>query len=117
MNITVTGRHVEVTDALRQHVEEKIRKAFEDFPRVQKVRVILNVERHRHSAEIVVQGWHHHHHAEGREETHDMYLSVDGAIEKVLKQMRRWADRVHEHRAVGLGRLESSRPSEEAAGD
>ncbi len=107
MIITLTGRHVEITDALKAHVAEKLKRAFADFPRIESVRVILNLEKHRHSAEIIVQAPHHLH-VEAREETHDMYLSIDGAIEKVLKQMRRWADKTHEHKAVGLGRVESA---------
>ncbi len=114
MNISLTGRHVEITDALKEHVEEKLRRAFADFPRIESVRVVLNVEKYRHIAEILVKAPHHAH-AEAREETHDMYLSIDGAIEKVLHQMRRWADKAHDHKAVGLSRVEraTARPAGE----
>ncbi len=107
MIINLTGRHVEITDALRAHVEERIRAALADFPRVESVHVVLNLEKHRHIAEIDVRGPHHLR-VEAREETHDMYAAFDNAVEKALKQMRRWADKVHEHKGVGLGRIESA---------
>ncbi len=107
MIINLTGRHVEITEALRTHVEEKLRSAFADFPRVESVHVILNLEKHRQIAEIVVQAPNRLR-VEAKEETHDMYQAFDGAIEKALKQMRRWAEKVHEHKAVGLGRIESA---------
>jgi ribosome-associated translation inhibitor RaiA len=36
-----------------------------------------------------------------------MYLSIDAAIEKVLTQLRRRAEKGQAHKAVGLGRTES----------
>jgi len=107
MIINLTGRHVEITDALRAHVEERLRAALADFPRVESVHVVLNLEKHRHIAEIDVRAPHHLR-VEAREETHDMYAAFDGAIEKALKQMRRWSEKVHEHKGVGLGRIESA---------
>lgn len=107
MIINLTGRHVEITDALRAHVEERLRSAFADFPRLESAHVVLNLEKHRHIAEIDVRGPHHLR-VEAREETHDMYEAFDRVVEKALKQMRRWADKVHEHKGVGLGRIESA---------
>ncbi len=106
MIVNLTGRHVEITEALKTHVEEKLQRALKDFPRIESVRVILTLEKHRHLAEIVVQAPYHLH-AEAREETHDMYLSIDAAIEKVLTQLRRRAEKGQAHKAVGLGRTES----------
>ena len=109
MIISITGRHVDVTDALRARIEEKLQSAFADFPRVESVHVILNIEKHRHIAEVVVQAPNRLR-VEAEEETHDMYLSFDGAVEKALKQLRRWADKVHAHKAIGLGEIESGLP-------
>jgi putative sigma-54 modulation protein len=97
MQITVTGRHFEITDALRQHIESKLHKLDRHLERVSEIHVILSVEKHRHSAEITFQ-------ANGvpirsLEETHDMYLSVDTAIEKVEKQLKRYKKRGTERKS------------------
>ncbi len=96
MVVNVTCRHVEVTDALREHVHEKIEHAFSDFPRTESVHVILGLEKYRHLAELVVQapgpG-----RVEAREESADMYASFDLAVEKAVKQMRRWHEKAQDH--------------------
>jgi putative sigma-54 modulation protein len=97
MVINITGRHVEITDAIRGHVEGRLAGVMDEFPRIQSIHVVLNHEKqHRNIAEIVVQ-------APGpgtvgtREESHDMYVSIDAAVEKVAIQMRKWFDRVQDH--------------------
>ncbi len=87
MQITVTGRHFEITDALRQHIENKIRKLDRYLDGITDVYVVLSVEKHRHIAEITLQT--NRNSIRSLEETHDMYLSVDTVIDKVERQVRR----------------------------
>ena len=47
MQVSVTGRHVEVTEAMKQHVEDKIGKVKRHFDHVTDVHVILTVEKTR----------------------------------------------------------------------
>ena len=44
MGINLTGRHVEITDALRSHIEKKLEK-LESRDDVIHVRVVLSVEK------------------------------------------------------------------------
>ena len=88
MQITVTGRHFEITDALRQHIETKIRKLDRFLDGITDVNVVLSVEKYRHIAEITLSQ------SKGNtirslEETHDMYQAVDMAIDKLEKQARK----------------------------
>jgi putative sigma-54 modulation protein len=88
MQITVTGRHFEITDALRQHIETKIRKLDRFLDAITDVNVVLSVEKYRHIAEITLSQ------SKGNtirslEETHDMYQAVDMAIDKLEKQARK----------------------------
>lgn len=87
MQVTVTGRHFEITDALRQHIDTKVRKLERYIDANTEVHIVLSVEKHRHLAEINFQ-------ANGTpiralEETHDMYQSFDTAIEKIERQVKR----------------------------
>jgi putative sigma-54 modulation protein len=95
MNITVTGRHMEMTDALKSYVEAGLRKLHVHFERVTTADVVLIVEKHRHIAEICL-------HANGirilgRESSSDMYASVDAVLEKIDKQVRKHKDRINRH--------------------
>ena len=98
MQITVTGRHMEVTDAIRGHAEEKITRELSEFPRVQSVHVILAIEKYRHIAEVVAQAPHHIH-LESKEESDDMYVSIDRAGEKLEKQLHKVLDKFQDHKS------------------
>ena len=83
MQVTITGRHVEVTAGLKSSIHSKLQRLEELFPKARKVQVVLTVEKYRHTAEI-------HFHAEhvefsAKKTTKDMYASVDAAI-KALEQ-------------------------------
>jgi putative sigma-54 modulation protein len=98
VQISVTGRHMEVTDAIRGHAEEKIARELAEFPRVQSVHVILAIEKYRHIAEVVAQAPHHIH-VEAKEESDDMYVSIDRAVEKLEKQLHKVWDKLQDHKS------------------
>ncbi len=91
MQITVTGRHFEITNALRQHIETKIDKLVRYVDGITDVYVVLSVEKHRHLAEVNLQVKGST--IRGLEETHDMYLSVDTVIDKIERQLKRHKDK------------------------
>jgi putative sigma-54 modulation protein len=95
MNITITGRHMEMTDALKAYIENALGKIAAHFDKVIDVNVVLDVEKHRHIAEVNL-------HANGvringKEASSDMYASVDAVMDKLGKQIRRFKDRINRH--------------------
>jgi putative sigma-54 modulation protein len=85
MRFEYTGRHVEVTPALRAHVEEQFKKLdhiFNGSP--VRAHVILEVEKGRHIGEIVVN-WRDHAFTV-KEANRDMYLALSKAVGKLEKQ-------------------------------
>ncbi|MBU0679661.1 MAG: ribosome-associated translation inhibitor RaiA [Verrucomicrobia bacterium] len=98
MQISVTARHMEITDAIRDYAERRVEEAIMDFPRVENVHVILDVEKYRHKAEIVVQAANHIR-VEAEAESDDMYVSIDNAAEKAQKQLRKLRDKVQDHKS------------------
>ncbi len=108
MNITVTCRHMETSAALRDHATSRIEESLGEFPRVEDVHVILDVQRKiNHVAEVVVKA-RNHVHAEATETTSDMYASIDAAVDKVHRQLRKFRDKAQDHKhIVGLGETEA----------
>ena len=105
MQIEITGHHVEVTPALRAYVTEKMQKLTRHFDQVNSIHVILNVEKLQHQAEATVK-------AAGRtmfaaESAKDMYASIDGLIDKLDRQVRRYKDRITDHQHVKREALNS----------
>jgi len=87
MKLTVTGRHLEITPAIKQHLEEKLTKLMHDLRDEADIHVILAVEKYRHIAEITVKGKGFSIFSEG--ETKDLYTAIDNALDKTDKQIRK----------------------------
>jgi putative sigma-54 modulation protein len=105
MQINITGHHVDVTPALRAYVIEKMQKLVRHFDQVNSVHVILKVEKLQQHAEATVN-------AGGRtlfatDTAPDMYASIDGLVDKLDRQVRRYKDRITDHHHVKPEILES----------
>lgn len=97
MQVSVTGRHVEITDGIRDHVYRKLQRELDDFPRITSVHVILAVEKHRHIAEVVAQSPPHIR-VEAEADMENLYLAIDSAIERAARQVRRQMEKLHDYR-------------------
>ncbi len=85
MQITVTGRHMELTPTLKDHVQSKVNKLNKYLENILEAHVVLSVEKYRHIAEITI-------HLDGvninsKGETNDMYASIDQVMEKIERQI------------------------------
>jgi len=91
MKLTVTGRNIEITEAIHDHLERKMQKTIQELGEKADVHVALSVEKHRHFAEITVKtkGFTVH----GQDETTDLYAAIDNALVKIEKQLRKHRDR------------------------
>jgi len=108
MKIEYSGRHIEVTPALRAHVEnhfERIKHIFGTKPI--RAHVIIEVERGRSCSEIVVYWRNDVLTATTRNA--DMYKSLSSSIDKIEKQALRLKNKVidRSHKAVKTGAVVS----------
>ena len=87
--IRITGRHMSITDAIRQYAQSKVEHIHLDYPRIIEVHVILDVAKHRHFAEIVLHCANHIT-IEADHECDDMYAAIDGVVAKIAQQMRKY---------------------------
>lgn len=80
-----SGRHIDVTPALKTHTEEHLAKIAHVFDgRANRAHVIMEVERGRHRAEVIVN-WRNEMLTASSTST-DMYQSISQAIGKIEKQ-------------------------------
>jgi len=96
MEIIISGRHLEIDDLIREHTERKVSRLAEDYPKLTTARVVLDVERNWRLAEIIVTGKNIN--LEAKAKSSDMFVSVDEAVEKLEKQLRRYLEKIHDHR-------------------
>lgn len=86
MDFEYTGRHIDVTPALRAHVEEhfgKIGQLFENATTA-RAHVIIDVVKNRHIAEILLH-WREHT-LTAKDTNADMYQALTRCIDKIEKQ-------------------------------
>jgi putative sigma-54 modulation protein len=96
MNITITGRHVNVSDSLREYAEKKIKKLDHYFNQLIDAHVILASEKVDHISEVVVNGDGIQFH--GREKAADFYSAIDLLFEKMERQIHRYKEKHQAHK-------------------
>lgn len=102
MLITITGKHLEITDAIRSHVEEKVEKLPRYFDGVSQVEVIIEGnDGGRPSVEIIARG-EHSVLLVAKETGEEMYACIDLAVHKLERQLRRKKDKQRNNKH-GLG--------------
>lgn len=92
MQINLTGRHVEITTALRDYVNGKFAKLERHFDHINNVHVILDVEKLVQKAEANL-------HINGGEifatsQHQDMYAAIDSLIDKLDRQVIKHKEKI-----------------------
>ena len=85
MQLTVSGHHIDITDALRTHVSGKFDKLQRHIDHITKIEVTLIVEKQLHKAEAGL-------HVSGADlfasaESDDMYAAIDALADKLDRQI------------------------------
>jgi len=97
MNITVTGRHLAITPAIEEYAQKRVANIHINFPRVLDAHFILEVEKFRQRAELVLHCGNHIH-IEASDVHEDLYAAIDGAVDKAERQIRKYKTRIQDHR-------------------
>lgn len=96
MQITTTFRHMEQSEALKTYAAEKLERVKKYIDEPVTAQVFFTVEKIRHAAEVTLT-------AKGvvikaAEETNDMYAALDAVVDKIERQLRRYKERLKEHK-------------------
>ncbi|MCA1829179.1 MAG: ribosome hibernation-promoting factor, HPF/YfiA family [Myxococcales bacterium] len=97
MQVNITFRNMFATDALRNHVQDKLGKVVDKYlDKVTEAHVTLSLERYLHHADVNLHAGHFH--VRGKEKSEDMYASIDMAIDKIERQLKKHKERLKNHR-------------------
>ena len=114
MQVSVTFRHMDPTQALKEFAAEKVAKIQKYVHAPADAHVVLSVEKYMHKADITIKA--HGMLMRGKEKSEDMYASIDRAMSKSERQVKRYKDRLAKHQAkqgqdakVKLNILEAAR--------
>ena len=96
MHITVKGRNIEITEAIRSYAEEKIGKVMNLYDQIQSVDVILNVIKNpsvaqSHTAEVICKFTSGS--VQAVESAETMYASIDLVSDKINRQVKKFKEK------------------------
>jgi putative sigma-54 modulation protein len=92
----ITGRHLVVTPALRQHIENRFERLARYEVKLSHLEVILGVSKLQHSAEVVctMQG----RRIQAKASTREMYATIDQLVDRLGVQIRKHKERQADHK-------------------
>ncbi|MDD2769313.1 MAG: ribosome-associated translation inhibitor RaiA [Methylococcus sp.] len=95
MQLSITGHHIDVTEALKSYTQEKLLKLERHFDHVLDVHVILSTEKLTQKAEATVQVTGANLFAEDVQE--DLYAAIDGLVDKLDRQIIKHKEKLNDH--------------------
>ncbi len=99
MRISITARHFDLTDGLREHTEERLNRLAKYGVSLLEAHAVLAVEKYRHRADITLHG--NGFNLNGVSVSDDMYTSVDQVAQKLEAQVRRQKDKMSSRKQRG----------------
>jgi putative sigma-54 modulation protein len=95
MTMNITGHHIEVTPAIRDHVKLKLDRVIRHFDHVTSVHVILSVDKLQQKAEVTL-------HVKGKDiyadaTDTDLYAAIDLLADKLDRQVIKHKEKITDH--------------------
>ncbi len=102
MQITITGHQLEVTDALREYVNNKFSRLERHFDKITSIRVTLSVEKinQKVDATILIAGGD----VNANAEHEDMYAAIDLLVDKLDRQLIKHKEKQQDRKKVAAER-------------
>ena len=105
MQVNVSGHHIDVSDALRTYVNEKMSRIERHFDHVSNVHVVLTNENKTKKAEASVNLARAQLFADAKNE--DMYAAIDALVDKLDRQIIKHKEKLTDHHRAEARRVQS----------
>jgi putative sigma-54 modulation protein len=92
MQISVTFRQIEPSEALKNYVTDRLTKFKRYLDGPVEAHVVLGLEKFRHLADVTIDS--NGHIIKGREENTDMYAAIDLVMDKIDIQLKKFRDKM-----------------------
>ncbi len=103
MQFSLTFRHMDATDALKNYTEERLQRITKYFPDPISCNVVLSASPLRHRVDVTLK-LHNGFQVAGHETTENMYSSIDLVAAKIERQVRKYKDKLRHHKGRDSGR-------------
>jgi putative sigma-54 modulation protein len=98
--ITINGRGVFVTEAMKNHAIDKLSKLDHFHNHITELHVTLDIQKLEHTCIIIMKF--DHFKVKVACSSTDMYASIDKAVDKLKSKITRWKSRIQDHHKKGL---------------
>jgi putative sigma-54 modulation protein len=95
MQLNITFRHLDPIDSLKNYAREKVERVNKYLDKATEAHVVLSLERHLHHADISIHSGTFL--LRGKERSEDMYASIDLAMDKIERQLKRYKEKLKHH--------------------
>ncbi len=106
MKVHLTGRHVDVTDDVREYIENKAAKLPRFYDRIHEIKVVLGHESDQFAAEMIVRTDRKHTFI-ARETGPDTFALIDLLVERIERQLIKHKEKYRNHKHDGKSDLTS----------
>lgn len=103
MAVSVTFRQMEATDSLKSFAAEKVNRINKLLHKPSDAHVVLSLEKYMHKADVTVSA--NGLLMRGEDKSEDMYQSIDRAVEKIERQLRRYQGKLRSHKGAVDGKF------------
>ena len=111
MQINISARHGHLSPGTQEKITEKVEGIRRFFDRMTAIHVTVDLE-HRETPRLELRvSAEHHEDFVATVRADSVLAALDGAVDKVEEQLRRFKERLKEHRATGHKHIEP--PAEE----
>ena len=101
MLFTITGKHIEITEAMRQHAQEKTSKLSKYYDSVNQIEVVVDGGEGGSTMVEIIARAEHSKVFVGTERGQDAYQCIDMATHKLERQLRRTKSRERDDKHAG----------------
>ena len=108
MLFTISGKHIEITDAIKAHAQEKTEKLPRYYNSINRIEVIIDgADGGSPSVEVIARAEHSNIFI-AKESGEDTYASIDLAVHKIERQLKRKKERQRNNKHIaGASEMES----------
>jgi len=98
MQTNITFRNLDATEAIKSYARDKVDRVHKYLDGASEAHVVLAVDRgYQHQADITIHAGHFF--LRGREVSTDLYASIDLAMDKIERQLKRYKEKIKHRRA------------------
>jgi putative sigma-54 modulation protein len=116
VQIKIAVRHGHLNDTTQQFIHDKAEKLLHFFERLTMIEVTVDLKKDQKMVEFLVQAEHKHDFV-ARENHPDLLAAVDLALDKLALQLRRYKEKIQDHRRTPSTGEVAGAPAVEESGD